>query len=306
MTSNPIVSRAPEEDKHFCYLCHSTNLKIKFPSTEGSEHADSNSYCCTSFGHNKHGDIVECLDCGLIALKEIPNRFELEEIYKQVVDPLYVEEKENRYFTFNKVMKEIKKYTSNGKLLDIGCYCGYFLDVARENGFDVQGVELSEWASSQARQLGFQVHNNTLSSLDLGNQFDVITMWDVIEHFSDPSTQLREANRLLKSGGYFFLSTINAGSFVARLMGLRWPWLMDMHIFYFNTRTMGQILKEEGFSIVHIQNYTHYISSKYFIKKLEHISKLGAVVPKALQGIIGEFSIPFNLGDNMLVIAKKL
>jgi len=306
MNSSLNVKVATKENKDFCYLCQSTNLKVKFPSTKDTSITDSNSYRCTSFGHNKHGDILECLDCGLIALKDIPDRIELVQIYKQVIDPLYIEEKENRYFTFNNVMKDIQKYTSSGKLLDIGCYCGYFLDVAREKGFDVQGVELSEWASSQARQLDLLVHSDNLSNLDLDSHFDTITMWDVIEHFSDPRVELHEIYRLLKSGGYFFLSTINASSFLARLMGPRWPWLMDMHIFYFGTDTITKILKEEGFTVVIIQNYTHYISSKYLIKKLTHISRLGVLAPKALQGIIGEFNIPFNLGDNMMVIAKKL
>lgn len=289
-----------------CYLCSSTHLRIKFPSTEGNTNIDSNSYCCTSFGHNKHGDIIECLDCGLICLKNIPDPSELEQMYKQVEDPLYVEEKKNRYFTFNKVMRDIQKYRSNGKLLDIGCYCGYFLDVAHEKGFDVQGVELSQWACSQARQLGHTVHNDNLSSLDLDSHFDVITLWDVIEHFSDPSAELKEVNRLLKKDGYFFLATINAGSLFARLMGSRWPWLMDMHIFYFSTKTITKILEQEGFSVVHIKNYTHYISSNYLIKKLNHISRVGTLFPRAIQGVIGEFSVPFNLGDNMMVIAKKL
>ncbi len=306
MVSNLNVNRAPEESKHFCYLCHSPNLRIKFPSTEGSKHTDSNSYRCTSFDHNKHGDIVECLDCGLVALKEIPKPFDLEHIYKQVIDPLYVEEKESRYYTFNNVLKGIQKYARNGKLLDIGCYCGYFLDIAREVGFDVQGVELSTWASDQARLIGLLVHNDTLSSLDLESYFDTITMWDVIEHFSDPRAELHEINRLLKRDGYLFLSTINVSSIVARLMGPRWPWLMDMHIFYFNTYTITRILKEEGFRIVEIRYYTHYVSSKYLIKKLAHISKPAELLLKALQSIIGEFRIPFNLGDNMLVIAKKL
>lgn len=294
------------EHERVCYLCSSANLRVKFPGTSDLINIDSNSYCCTSFGHNKHGDILECLDCGLIALKNIPNHSELEQTYKNVVDPIYVEEKENRYFTFSKVMNDVQKYSASGKLLDVGCYCGYFLDVAHGKGFDVQGVELSEWASAQARQLGHTVHSNTLSNLELENHFDIITMWDVVEHFSNPSDELKEVNRLLKSGGYFFLSTINAGSFVARLMGPRWPWLMDMHIFYFNTDTITKILKQEGFSVVAIKNYTHYISSKYLIRKLGYISKLGALVPRAVQSVIGEFSIPFNLGDNMMVIARKL
>lgn len=223
-----------------------------------------------------------------------------------MVDPLYIEEKENRYNTFRKVMKVVRKYAAGGKLLDVGCYCGYFLDAAREAGFDAQGMELSQWACSEARRLGFPVHNGSLSSLGKDGYFDAVTMWDVIEHFSDPGAELAEVNRLLKKGGYFFLSTINIGSATARLTGPRWPWLMDMHIFYFDKRTITGILEDHGFSVVQIRNYTHYVSSKYLIRKLEHIAKPAELALKALQGIFGEFRVPFNLGDNMMVIARKL
>ena len=61
-----------------------------------------------------------------------------------------------------------------------------------------------------------------------------------------PGAELDEVNRLLKKGGYFFLSTINIGSAAARLTGPRWPWLMDMHIFYFDKRTITGILEDHG------------------------------------------------------------
>ena len=188
----PILERAqaPETTKLSCYLCGSSNLRIKFPSTHDSHNTDADSYRCTSFGHSKHGDIVKCRDCGLTALKEIPGRYELEQIYKQVVDPLYIEERESRNDTFNNVVKSVQKYAAGGKLLDVGCYCGYFLDAASEAGFDAQGVELSEWACAEARRLGFPVHNGSLSSLDMNGYFDAVTMWDVIEHFSDPGLSL--------------------------------------------------------------------------------------------------------------------
>ena len=288
-----------------CYLCHSRNIKLRFPASQGSRSTVSDIYCCTSFGHNKHGDIIECSDCGMVALKHVPQDNEIEQIYKQVIDPLYTEEKENRYLTFNRVMKDIIKYDAHGKLLDIGCYCGYFLDVASKCGFEVQGLELSKWASDQAREHGHIVHTCTLADLDLEGDFDLVTMWDVIEHLSDPRAELREISRLLKKDGYLFLSTINIDSLVARLMGKRWPWLMDMHIYYFTPNTVTKILKEEGFRVLTIKNYTHYISSSYFIKKLEHISRPAQTILKTLQLLIGEFKIPFNLGDNMMVIAKK-
>lgn len=306
MTPIQHTAQANGKTEPSCYLCGSSNIGIKFPSTHDSHNTDADSYRCTSFGHSKHGEIVKCRDCGLTALKEIPGRLELEQIYKQVVDPLYIEERESRNDTFKNVVKSVQMYAAGGKLLDVGGYCGYFLDAASEAGFDAQGVELSEWACAESRRRGHRVHNGSLSSLDMNGYFDAVTMWDVIEHFSDPGAELAEVNRLLKKGGYFFLSTINIGSAAARLTGRRWPWLMDMHIFYFDKRTITGILEDHGFSVVQIRNYTHYVSSKYLIKKFAHIAKPAELVLKALQGIFGEFKVPFNLGDNMMVIARKL
>lgn len=306
MTPETKVSRINEKASQICYLCGAQDIRIKFYSTNSTGDKETERYNCTSFGHNLHKDIVYCTKCGLVSLKDIPTRNELEEIYNKVIDPLYIEEKESRYLTFRNVLKHINKHRTNGNLLDVGCYCGYFLDVARDGGFDVQGLELSEWAYNQALELSLPVHNCTLSSLDLEGYFDIVTLWDVIEHFSDPAAELREINRILKKGGHFFLSTINVGSFVARLMGPRWPWLMDMHIFYFDKRTISKILQDQGFEVLEIRNYTHYVSSNYLIEKFGHISKLAQIAAQSIQIVSGEIKIPFNLGDNMLVIAKKI
>jgi len=288
-----------------CYLCRSSNLHTKYHSRQRSIERNASIYSCTSFGHNQYGEIIECLDCGLVALRDIPDQQELENKYREVVDPLYCEEKENRYLTFRKVANEVQKYVPGGKLLDVGCYCGYFLDVAREYGYKVEGLELSIWAAEQGRLLDLQIYGDRLSSLPFDENYDVITLWDVVEHFSDPRAELLEIHRLLKKNGYLFLSTINIGSFVARLMGPRWPWLMDMHIFYFTPKTIERLLGQTGFQLIEIKNYTHIISSTYFIKKLAHISYVATQVMKLLQKLRGEHRIPFNLGDNMMVIAKK-
>lgn len=295
-----------KENKLACYLCNSPKLRTKYHSRHRSIEQNASIYSCTSFGHGQYGEIVECPECGLVALKDILSPQELENKYRQVVDPLYYEEKESRYFTFRKVIKEVQKYVPRGKLLDVGCYCGYFLDVAREAGYEVEGLELSMWAAEQARLLDLPIHSDTLSCIPFDENYDVITLWDVVEHFSDPRAELLEINRLLKKDGYLFLSTINIGSLVARLMGPRWPWLMDMHIFYFTPKTIECLLKQTGFHLVKIQNYTHIISSKYFIKKLAHISHFAELVVKFLQKLFGEYKIPFNLGDNMMAVAKKV
>jgi 2-polyprenyl-3-methyl-5-hydroxy-6-metoxy-1,4-benzoquinol methylase len=88
-------------------------------------------------------------------------------------------------------------------MLDVGCYTGVFMKVAAAGGWDVEGVELSSWAAGIARESGFEkVYEKPLEQLALpGEGFDVITLWDVMEHLSHPAEMLKNVFRLLKPGG---------------------------------------------------------------------------------------------------------
>jgi len=226
--------------------------------------------------------------------------------YRLVEDPIYEAERESRYFTFRRVLRALGP--GQGRtLLDVGAYCGYFLDVAREDGFLPEGLELSKWASERARSLGFPVHNETLADrADSGDTYDTVTMWDVIEHMADPRAELESAFRLLEPGGTFCLSTIDIGSPAARAMGRRWPWLMEMHLHYFDRSAIRRLLQETGFVDITIEHYTHFVSWTYLSAKIEKIvGRLGPAWRTAASVIPGEWRIPVNLGDNMLVRSRR-
>ncbi len=193
------------------------------------------------------------------------------------------------------------------RLLDVGAYCGYFLEVAREGGYQAEGLELSRWAAEHARRAGFTVWCETLTERALSSAtYDVLTLWDVVEHFADPRAELQAAFRLLRPGGRLYVSTIDAGSLVARLLGSRWPWLMDMHLFYFDRSTLAVLLEEVGFRVVGRQSYTHTVSADYLLRKVAASFPLLAPVAHLLRRIVPrQWPIPVNLGDNMLMTAVK-
>lgn len=227
---------------------------------------------------------------------------ELVDEYRLVEDPLYEEERDSRYVTFRRVLRTVGRGEGRS-LLDVGAYCGYFLDVARQGGFRPEGLELSKWAAERARALDFEVHNHTLAEhAASGRRYDAITMWDVIEHMADPRAELEAAFALLNPGGTLHLSTIDAGSLVARALGRRWPWLMDMHLYYFDRSTIRRLLEEVGFGDVSIGEYTHFVSLPYLLAKFEAIAGgLAPVITRATRLVPRGWRIPINLGDNMLV-----
>ncbi|WP_249347540.1 class I SAM-dependent methyltransferase [Corallococcus exiguus] len=300
--SEPHLASVPDA----CYLCKGGRLRLRHRARGGTQAQGAAAYNCTSFGHRSHPPIWGCEDCGMMFQWPLLSPDTLLQAYQDVEDPLYVAEKDNRYHTFRRVLRELGP-AQNRTLLDVGAYCGYFLDVAREAGFCPEGLELSRWAAGNARSLGFTVHGLPLRELAAkGLQYDVVTLWDVVEHFADPREELKAALKLVRPGGRIYLSTIDAGSLLARLMGGQWPWLMDMHLFYFGRRTLAMMLEEVGFRVTDVRTYTHIISADYLLRKVgASFTPSAPVMELVRRGVPSSWSIPFNLGDNMLMAAER-
>ena len=300
------VSQGSEPVPEGCYLCGGRELYLRFAPRGDTNGPGAEAYRCTSFGHGSHPPIWKCRSCGMVSQWPIRHETELLDEYRLVEDPIYEAERESRYFTFRHVLRSVGP--GEGRtLLDVGAYCGYFLDVAREGGFRPEGLELSKWAAERARSLGFAVHGEPLAERAAsGASYDTITMWDVIEHMADPRAELESAFELLRPGGTLHLSTVDVGSLVARAMGPRWPWLMDMHLHYFDRSTISRLLREVGFVDVTVGHYRHYVSVGYLSDKMEAIAGRAApAVRRAGRIVPRHWRLPVTLGDNMLVRSAR-
>ena len=215
--------------------------------------------------------IVRCRQCGLIYVNPRYREQLLQQIYTATYydhDGIknglelfgydnYLGDEENIKITFAKRLRTIERYASKGRLLDVGCATGFFLDLARRQGWEVLGSEVSDFCARWARErFDLDVRLGILQDLAFDSQsFDVITMWDVIEHVPDPSAELREVHRILRDGGLLSLITPDVGSLVARLLGSRWEEFRRVreHIYFFSRRTMTQTLRKAGFHVLKIE-----------------------------------------------------
>jgi dolichol-phosphate mannosyltransferase len=292
-----------------CNVCDLPYCVEIYPST--SKKSKSDMYICSSTHHASHGRIVKCLTCGLMYTNPQLPEDKIYHMYSMAVDQAYIANIDSRFRTFDYNLKRIKRFLPDkGKLLDVGSYCGVFLKVAEQKGYDVLGLEPSGWAASFSREnFKLDVINGSLSDIQSNNDtFDIITAWDVMEHFTDPMNELKLINAKLNKGGKFIFSTLNIANKFPSLLGERWPWLMDMHLYYFNETLIEEMLKRRDFRLLSVEKYCHIITVNYLTYKLEHLGIWGMRYLRKLisKTPLGRVYIPFRFGDIQLFISEKL
>jgi SAM-dependent methyltransferase len=295
-----------------CNLCGADDTSVRYPCTVRQGDSDDwRAFRCTHSGYGRHYTIVQCRRCGLVYADPRPDGQDIVETYQAVEDPLYIEEREGRVLTFERHLRPLEKLTgspSGRPLLDVGCYTGVFVEIAGQHGWDAWGLEPSRWGVEQAQARGLHVVQGMLETADLPEAcFDVVTMWDVIEHLADPRSAVEHIYRLLRPGGVLVAHTIDIDSLFARVMGARWPWLMEMHLYYFSRRTLRAMLEQCGFEVLSDRPQGRYLRLGYLMNRVGALMPLVGrpaewlVTKLGLRGL----AVSVNTGDLFTVYALK-
>jgi 2-polyprenyl-3-methyl-5-hydroxy-6-metoxy-1,4-benzoquinol methylase len=147
----------------------------------------------------------------------------------------------------------IQRFIDKGKILDVGCAFGEFLDVLAMEGWDVYGLEPSGFSGKHIKErLGKNVVIDTFKrGLFPKGSFDVITMTEVIEHVYNPLEYLLTANSYLKKNGLIVIQTCDVESGQVRRKGAKWSYYIPpAHVYYFSRRTLDKALKKVGFRLL--------------------------------------------------------
>jgi SAM-dependent methyltransferase len=295
-----------------CNLCGRDDWTLRFRATiEATDDLNVDAFRCTNPGYGHHPQIVQCRHCGYVYANPRWETGELIGAYAAVEDQTYLEERAGRELTFRKHLEALEKRTggANGRrLLDVGAYIGVFVETAEAAGWNALGVVPSQWAAGVAQGEGLAVIEGTLDAAELeGERFDVVTLWDVIEHVADPRLELAKCFDLLAPGGFVAVHTMDIDSLAARVMGRRWPWLMDMHIHYFSKRTLREMLEGVGFEVVWVGAQGRYLSLGYLATRVGGFSGLLGRFLGRLFGLLRLDSVAVrdNFGDLMTAYGRR-
>lgn len=195
------------------------------------------------------------------------------------------------------------------RLLDVGCGPGFFVKAAAEAGLDACGLEVSEFAARYGRE---QLHQRIvtgpidaehLARIDGG--FDLITLWDVIEHLPAPDEALNLLAGRLEPGGVLTLSTGDIGSLAARVTGDRWHlYNLPEHLWFFSVPSLRRLLHRAGLGVIDVQREICWYTARYLVERLLFsFGRRAARFPGA--AMLNRLNVPVTLLDIVTVSARK-
>jgi SAM-dependent methyltransferase len=227
-----------------------------------------------------------------------------------MVDAAYLEEEKGRRLSARRLLRKLNAFMKPGSLLEIGSATGFFLDEAARCGWQVYGVEVSEWATRYAKEKLNLTLFDSLESLEKAapGEFDAIVLLDVLEHLTQPKDYLQRLRKKLKPKGILCISTPDIDSALSRILKARWWGIKWSHLYYFSRKTLYRMLDMAGFRPVRCASYVRIFNLRYLISRLKgYRSPLYSILAFFVKhGLSEDLLMSVNLNDQILVFARKL
>ena len=290
-----------------CNLCNSTEFRIVYPAVERSS-TDLAVEFRSSCDEPLRDQLVACSSCGLQFVSPRLHPDLILAGYREGSDEMFVSQAEARERTFERALALIEKLApKRGRLLDVGTAAGSFIHVAAGRGWEVAGCEPNHWLCDWGHKTyGLDIQPGTLFDQRYPDEaFDVVTVWDVLEHDSNPLALLRECRRILKRGGLIVVNCPDIGSWIARLMGRRWLMLVSTHLYYFTRQTLGELLRRAEFDVLKVRPHVQWLEMDYVLRRAEPVAGGVARFFNRVVSALGlsRWHVPYWLGQT-LVIAR--
>ncbi len=225
----------------------------------------------------------------------------------------YVADKPAQLKTLRNHLRVVRRNVRpGGRLLEIGCAYGFFLDLIREEYPGSTGVDVFSAGVADARARGLDAREGDLLGLRFEECFDGVCLWDTIEHLPNPREVIRRCAELLRPGGPLFLTTGDLGALLARLQGLNWRQIHPpTHLFYFTRQSFRELCPSVGLEVVRFSTVIVHRRLGSVFQSLQNrygeslIGRLASFTLRLTPRGLLNWNFPLNLGDTLCLVARK-
>ena len=237
-----------------------------------------------------------------------PEYFSHEDKAKNLTQWIY---QQIRNYSIRKKVKFIQSLKKKGKLLDYGCGTGEFLKAAKKRGWKVAGIEPSEKARIQANQKLDSKVKETIDDIKKESNFDIITLFHVLEHIHDLRKTTRKIINHLKSDGYLIIAVPNHESWDGKHYGKFWAgWDVPRHLYHFNNSSIESFKNEFGLELKEVKPmkfdsfYVSLLSEGYLDKYSGLLTRYWRAFFNGLKSNRSAKG-PGNYSSNIFIFQKK-
>jgi hypothetical protein len=296
-----------------CPLCKSDITSRSFKG-RGDSNEVLNSRMKASGSASGGRDIFLCATCGVFFCFPLPDAEELLAAYDGAPDDNFVSQNEFRYKTFKnsflKFSKSVKLSPSEVSVTDIGAAGGVFLHVMKDLGYPARGLEASSWLAEYGREnYGVNlIQGDIRDFVPSADRLDIVTYWDVLEHIANPNGDLGILALKLKTKSIVLVSLPSTDSLSFKTLRWRWPMHLDVHLFYFNKKSLESLFESFGFTLIYTSKYPQQLSLGYLLLRAIlvffpswPVSRLAFLV----KGPFNSIPIKYSIGQRVLAFQKK-
>ena len=271
-----------------CDFCKSKNIEIK--------------------NRNSESNLYKCKKCNSLFRKyflpvstDYSSKYFIED-YKNQYGKTYEEDEENLKALAKSRLETIKNIKPTGKILDLGSAMGFFLKEASLNGYETEGIEISQYAANYCvKNLNLNVYNVSLLDFEYKeNEYDIITAWYVLEHICDFEKLLKNILFSLKDDGIFAFAMPNGNGISGRFNKNYFKIVPPDHAFETNPKALDKFLKKYSLKKMYLKNQSVYYNRFCDIFNLQFLKE-----NKGLKNMYNLFAKKYNLGDTFECVYKK-
>jgi 2-polyprenyl-3-methyl-5-hydroxy-6-metoxy-1,4-benzoquinol methylase len=263
--------------------------------------------------------LVKCADCGFVFCSRIPMQVELNEAYNKYgrndyLSPITI-------IRYNELLDKMEEYRKTNRLIDVGCGIGYFLEIAKQRGWEVFGTEYTDNAVEICRNKGINMQQGVLDSKNYEPRyFDIITSFEVMEHINNPNSEAENFRKILRQGGLLYVTTPNFNGFSRHIVKENWNIVhYPEHLSYYTPKTISYLMKLHGFkakkilttgiSITRIKTSMKLSNQKFIspssdderIRNMFERNSIMRFIKKSINGVLSSI----GKGDSMKAFFEK-